>query len=50
MAVHLRSILGVRNRLEILLNWIWNYLTYDQAIRLIFKTPENKHREEALKK
>lgn len=36
--VHLRSILGVRNRLEILLNWIWNYLTYDQAIRLIFKS------------
>lgn len=34
--VHLRSILGVRNRLEILLNWMWNYLTYDQAIRLIF--------------
>ena len=38
MAVHLRSILGVRNRLEILLNWFWNYLTYDQAIRLISKT------------
>lgn len=35
--VHLRSILGVRNRLEILLNWIWNYLTYDQALRLIFR-------------
>lgn len=50
MAVHLRSILGVRNKLEVLLNWIWNYLTYDQAIRLIFKTPENKHREEDLKK
>lgn len=50
MAVHLRSILGVRNRMEILLNWMWNYLTYDQAIRLIFKTPENKHREETLKK
>lgn len=43
MAVHLRSILGVRNRLEILLNWVWNYLTYDQAIRLIFKTPKNKN-------
>lgn len=40
MTVHLRSILGVRNRLEILLNWIWNYLTYDQAIRLIFKNRE----------
>ena len=37
MVVHLRSILGVRNRLEILLNWMWNYLTYDQAIRLIFR-------------
>lgn len=35
--VHLRSILGVRNRLEILLNWVWNYFTYDQAIRVIFK-------------
>lgn len=35
--VHLRSILGGRNRMEILLNWIWNYLTYDQAIRVIFK-------------
>lgn len=38
MTVHLRSILGVRNRLEILLNWMWNYLTYDQALRLIFNT------------
>lgn len=37
MGIHLRSILGVRNRLEILLNWMWNYLTYDQAIRLIFR-------------
>lgn len=46
MAVHLRSILGVRNRLEILLNWIWNYLTYDQAIRLIFKARENKPKED----
>lgn len=46
MAVHLRSILGARNRLEILLNWTWNYLTYDQAIRLIFKTTENKPKED----
>ncbi len=45
MAVHLRSILGVRNRLEILLNWMWNYFTYDQAIRLIF-TPIHGDEEE----
>lgn len=37
LTVHLRSILGVRNKLEILLNWVWNYLTYDRAIRLIFR-------------
>lgn len=43
MTVHLRSILGVRNRLEILLNWIWNYLTYDQAIRLIFRNNTNNN-------
>lgn len=44
MGVHLRSILGVRNRLEILLNWVWNYLAYDQAIRLIF-IPKQKKKE-----
>lgn len=43
--VHLRSILGVRNRLEILLNWIWNYLTYDQAIRLIFRDRRKEENE-----
>ena len=35
MTVHLRSILGVRNKLVDLINWVWNYLTYDQSIRLI---------------
>lgn len=41
LTVHLRSILGVRNKLEILLNWVWNYLTYDRAIRLIFRERES---------
>lgn len=45
MGVHLRSILGVRNRLEILLNWLWNYITYDQAIRLIFIPGRKKQRD-----
>lgn len=44
-AVHLRSILGVRNQLEILLNWIWSYLTYDKAIRLILETNRDKERQ-----
>lgn len=40
MVVHLMSILGVKNRLEILLNWLWNYVTYDQSLRLILKMKE----------
>ena len=37
MGVHLISIIGFRNRAIVLLNWIWNYLTYDRSIRLILK-------------
>lgn len=35
LTVHLRSILGIRNRILVLFNWIWNYFTYDQSFRLI---------------
>lgn len=35
LVIHLRSILGIRNKVVVLINWIWNYITYDQSIRLI---------------
>jgi len=35
--VHLFQILGVKNKLFIFLNWVWNYLTYDQSLRLIIR-------------
>ena len=35
MFVHLMAIVGVKNRLLIFVNWMWNYLTYDQSLRLI---------------
>lgn len=35
LVVHLRSILGVRNKLIVLLNWIWNYISYSQSLRMI---------------
>ncbi len=35
MFVHLMSIVGVKNRLLIFVNWMWNYMTYDQSLRLI---------------
>ncbi len=37
MFVHLMSIVGVKNRLTIFINWAWNYLTYDQSTRLILR-------------
>jgi NADH dehydrogenase len=36
LVVHLRSILGVRNKVIVLLNWIWNYFNYNQSLRMIF--------------
>lgn len=42
MMVHLMSIIGVKNRLFILINWIWQYVTYDQSLRLIIRPSEKK--------
>jgi NADH dehydrogenase len=38
LIVHLKSILGVKNKVFVLINWIWNYISYDQSLRLIIKT------------
>jgi NADH dehydrogenase len=37
MGLHLVLILGVKNRLFVFLNWLYNYFTYDQSLRLVFK-------------
>lgn len=59
MVVHLLSLVGFRNRLVTLFNWLINYLSYDRKIRLIirpvnrFHSPEKKlglrENEEAIK-
>ncbi len=36
MSLHLMLILGVKNRFFVFSNWVYNYLTYDQSLRLIF--------------
>jgi len=35
--VHLISIIGVKNKLFIFLDWSWKYVTYDQALRLLIR-------------
>lgn len=37
MLVHLKSILGVRNKFIVFINWVWNYITYNLSLRLIIK-------------
>jgi NADH dehydrogenase len=37
MGLHLMLILGVKNRFFVFLNWLYNYVTYDQNLRLIFR-------------
>ena len=42
LAVHIFFLIGFRNRLGVLLNWAWNYLFYERAVRLIL--PNNDTR------
>jgi NADH:ubiquinone reductase (H+-translocating) len=37
MGLHLFLLVGVKNRIMVFINWIVNYLTHDQSLRLIFK-------------
>ncbi len=37
MFIHLKSILGVKNKVLTFVNWFWSYITYDQSLRLIIK-------------
>lgn len=46
LGVHLMSLLGMRNKLNVMLNWIWNYVTYSTSLRLLLrpvKYPLRKH-------
>jgi len=35
LGLHLVSLIGFRNQLNVLVNWLWNYLTYDRSVRII---------------
>ena len=37
MFIHLMTIVGVRNKMVIFINWAWKYVTYDQSLRLIVR-------------
>ncbi len=35
LGLHLVMLIGFRNRLNVLVNWAWNYVTYDRGSRII---------------
>ncbi|MCB0704856.1 MAG: NAD(P)/FAD-dependent oxidoreductase [Saprospiraceae bacterium] len=43
--VHLYKLLGTKNKLFVFLNWMWNYVTYDQSLRLIIRPIKRKEEE-----
>lgn len=49
LMVHLMAIVGVKNRMLIFINWMWNYVTYDNSLRLIIRPKLPKGNFEAIK-
>jgi NADH dehydrogenase len=37
LGLHLVTLMGFRNQLNVLINWIWNYFTYDRSVRIILE-------------
>ena len=35
--VHLKSLLGVRNKIVVFFNWVWSYITMDQNLRILVR-------------
>lgn len=40
--VHVYALIGVKNKFFVLINWVINYFTYDQSLRLIIRQKKNK--------
>jgi len=39
IVIHIWYLIGFRNRVAVMLNWCWNYLTYRQGARIITREP-----------
>src|SRR3989337_2203722 len=39
VVLHIYRLIGFRNRLVVLINWAWDYLFYERAVRIILPGP-----------
>ncbi len=46
MSLHLMLILGVKNKLQIFINWLYKYFTYDQNLRLLIRNSYRPEKEQ----
>lgn len=40
--VHLLSIVGMKNKIAVFLDWVWSYLNYDVSLRLLIRPKDNR--------
>ena len=40
LVLHLYMLIGFRNRISVLVNWAWNYLTWDRGPRILLRSSE----------
>ncbi|TCJ13150.1 NAD(P)/FAD-dependent oxidoreductase [Flaviaesturariibacter flavus] len=49
MGFHLLQLIGVKNKVQVFVNWVFHYFTYDQSLRLLFKGTYRPRRRRAAK-
>jgi NADH:ubiquinone reductase (H+-translocating) len=48
LGLHLIALLGFRNRINVLISWVWNYWTYDRSVRIILEPKVRETKDEHL--
>lgn len=48
LGLHLIVLMGMRNRAQVFLNWVWNYVFYDRSVQIIVEGDRNKYQAEVL--
>ncbi|MEZ5147569.1 MAG: hypothetical protein R2759_10955 [Bacteroidales bacterium] len=43
--VHLMQLVGIKNRFFVFMNWWWNYVLYDQSLRVLIRPKLFRYQE-----
>lgn len=44
--VHILSIVGIKNKVSVFIDWVWSYITYDVSLRLFIRPKNDRMYEE----